>query len=336
DKLVSVIMPVYNGGIYLEQAIKSIIDQTYTNIELIIIDDGSKDDSLELINRFMNADKRISCLSRENKGLVYTLNELISMAKGDYIARMDADDYSRPDRIKEQVDYLNANPQIYLCGTNFEIMSDDELTESDLKYLNIFKDMVDNFTTSPTDTIFYGHHLLHPTWMFRKQLIDLVGGYRNYKHYEDGEFLFRVAYNGLAVGKVDKTLLDYRVHAQSKSFISSQQSELKLDSMRFHIDYYIDSLKEDFTNRDIYIWGTAFTGESTYRYLRNKSVDIKGFIDSNANIDFNNKPVYKPDEVDFSPESYVLISTNSGYNYASNYLRNKGLREYADFAPTTA
>ncbi|PTP86659.1 glycosyl transferase family 2 [Vibrio splendidus] len=106
-KKVSVIMSAFNAGKYIDEAICSILNQTYNNIEFIIIDDGSTDDTLGIIKSFDDA--RIVLLSRENKGLTKSLNEAINLATGDYICRQDADDISCKTRIEKQVDFLECN-----------------------------------------------------------------------------------------------------------------------------------------------------------------------------------------------------------------------------------
>lgn len=117
DDLVSVILPIYNAEKYLEDAISSIVNQTYKNIELICIDDGSTDSSLDIIKAFSNMDKRIKIITRENKGLIYSLNEGIRVSLGKFIARMDADDISDVSRIEKQVLFLNDNPSVNILGT---------------------------------------------------------------------------------------------------------------------------------------------------------------------------------------------------------------------------
>ncbi|MEJ2498929.1 MAG: glycosyltransferase family 2 protein [Sulfurovaceae bacterium] len=92
--LISVILPVYNGALYLDEAIKSILSQTYSNFEFIIINDGSTDNSLEIINRYTPIDDRMKVISRENRGLITSLNEGIEKSEGTYIARIDQDDVS--------------------------------------------------------------------------------------------------------------------------------------------------------------------------------------------------------------------------------------------------
>lgn len=116
NPLVSVVLPVYNGEKYLSEAIASILSQTFSDFEFIIIDDGSTDGSSEIVDRWAKLDRRIRVISRENRGLVYSLNEGINAATGKYIARMDADDVSDPRRFQSQVDYLECNSDVVLLG----------------------------------------------------------------------------------------------------------------------------------------------------------------------------------------------------------------------------
>lgn len=114
---VSVILPVYNGGSYLRQAIESILSQTYTDFELIVINDGSTDDSQSVIASFQ--DRRIRHIEQANQGLRAALNTAIDLSQGDFIARMDNDDISLPDRLRQQVEFLEAHPDHVLVGTTF-------------------------------------------------------------------------------------------------------------------------------------------------------------------------------------------------------------------------
>jgi len=117
DVKVSIVMSVYNAQKYLDEAIESILNQTYSNFEFIIINDGSTDKSLEIIENYAKKDSRIIVINRENKGLIYSLNEGIRKANGKYIARMDADDISLPQRLEKQVEFMEKNKNIGICGT---------------------------------------------------------------------------------------------------------------------------------------------------------------------------------------------------------------------------
>ena len=134
--LVSVLMPVYNGEKYLSEAIESILNQSFLDFEFIILNDGSTDNSLNIINRYKNKDARIKLVSRENKGVVFTRNELIDLAMGDWIAWMDQDDVSHVDRLKEQLIRLK-NQAADVCGSHWFIINETgKLIDARLMPLN--------------------------------------------------------------------------------------------------------------------------------------------------------------------------------------------------------
>ena len=109
-------MPFYNDELTLELAIKSVFAQTYQNWELILVDDGSTDGSLNIVKKI--TDKRVCLITDgENKGLIFRLNQIASLARGKYLARMDADDLMQPTRIEKQVEYLENNPEVDLVDT---------------------------------------------------------------------------------------------------------------------------------------------------------------------------------------------------------------------------
>jgi glycosyltransferase involved in cell wall biosynthesis len=121
--LISVIMPVFNGEIYLSKAIESILNQTLVDFEFIIINDGSTDNSINIIKKYADIDNRINIINRENKGLVFSLNEGINISKGKYIARMDADDISSHIRFEKQLELLE-NECGDICGCHFTFVSE--------------------------------------------------------------------------------------------------------------------------------------------------------------------------------------------------------------------
>ena len=112
----TVLLSVHNAGEYLRDAVQSILNQTFTDFEFLIINDGSTDDSLLVLNEFAQRDPRIRIVSRANRGLTKTLNEGITLARGEFLARMDGDDVAMPDRLQKQVEYLQNNPECELVG----------------------------------------------------------------------------------------------------------------------------------------------------------------------------------------------------------------------------
>lgn len=121
---VSVILPVFNAERYLKYAVDSILDQTYKNFELIIVNDGSTDGSRALIEAYAKSDDRIVAIHQENIGLVATLNKAVKLAKGTYVARMDADDISLPRRLELQVALMDKNKKAVLCASCFDVINE--------------------------------------------------------------------------------------------------------------------------------------------------------------------------------------------------------------------
>src|SRR5687768_15279009 len=114
---VSVVMPAYNAGAYLRDAVNSILEQTFRNFEFIIINDGSSDETASILQEFERVDSRMRVFHQENQGMIAALNRGCRAARGEYIARMDADDVSHVDRLERQLDYMIRRPHIGILGT---------------------------------------------------------------------------------------------------------------------------------------------------------------------------------------------------------------------------
>ncbi len=182
---VTVLMPVYNAEPFLNEAIDSILNQTFTDFEFIIINDGSSDRSEEIIKGY--ADSRIKYYKNEhNLKLIATLNKGFDLAGGKYIARMDADDISLPTRLEQQFELMEKNPEIGLCGTWYESFKDGEIL-GQVRY------------GPDHSTICFKHlfqiHLSHGTGMFRTSVLREHGLYFNpdFSHAEDYELWSRIS-----------------------------------------------------------------------------------------------------------------------------------------------
>lgn len=124
-------MPVFNGAPFVEEAVESILAQTFADFEFIIIDDGSTDRSLELLQRYADRDHRIRLFSQSNLGIGRTRNKALSLATGEFLAVMDSDDVSLPDRFSKQVHYLRDNPDCAAVGCLATLIDSDGLPTSD-------------------------------------------------------------------------------------------------------------------------------------------------------------------------------------------------------------
>ncbi len=225
---ISVIMPTYNAEQFLRESIESILEQTYSNFELLVIDDNSKDKTREIINSY--DDIRIRIVDGDRKGLAAALNKGIREAKGEYIARMDADDISLPERFAKQVDYLKAHPEISLLGTQ------------QLHFGSVVR-----FHKPPKNpeiaklALVFGCDICHSTLMFRKDDFikhDLF--YPEGSSQEDFE-LWGKAIEFIKVRSLPEVLGEYRVH--SNSITADKESKLIEYEARLvqkHLKKYFD------------------------------------------------------------------------------------------------
>jgi glycosyltransferase involved in cell wall biosynthesis len=201
----SVLLPVFNGRDYLVPAVESVLNQTFTDFELLLLDDGSTDGSREILESFAHRDLRCQVHSWPNRGIVATLNAGLQLAVGRYIVRMDCDDICAPDRFNKQVKFLDDHPDYVLIGSRVlwidpEGMplriSGDYLDHCDIDAENM------RGRTSPT----------HPAATIRKAALKRVGAYRDgFRHAEDLDLFLRLAEVG-KIANLPEVLLSYRQH----------------------------------------------------------------------------------------------------------------------------
>lgn len=242
----SVIMSVYNDELYLKDAIESVLNQTYKNFEFIIIDDGSKDKSLEIIDSYKNSDDRIKVISRENKGLVYSLNEAIASSNGKYIARMDSDDISLKNRFEKQIAVLESYEYIDAVGCDYTNINSDGKR---LKTVVVPKENDDILFT-----LCYSVPFAHPSVMLRKSIFNNFS-YEN--NPTEDYLLWSKIYNGYNFYNIKEVLLLYRYHYGS-SFSDSKRLAM-IESERIIATDFI-------TNNSDKIFNTLKCNQNTNDY----------------------------------------------------------------------
>lgn len=205
---VSVVMPVYNCARYVSEAIDSILGQTFTDFEFIIIDDGSTDGTRALVEAAAAADPRIRLVSHENRGVTACLNEGLELAQGDLIARMDGDDIAMPDRFEQQVAFLDAHSDHALVGGQFVLVDPEGRGLRGLDRPTCHDALQVEFLKGITA-------VNHPTMMYRRESARSIGGYLStISHAEDLDFLLRISETS-KVANLDTCVLLYRLHLSS-------------------------------------------------------------------------------------------------------------------------
>ncbi len=218
---VSVVVPVYNTGPYLASALDSIFAQSFTDFELIAVDDGSTDGSSNVLADLANGEPRMRVLSQANGGIVSALNNGIAEAKGTYIARMDGDDIAYPGRIAAQVERLDDQSDVVALGTQFRLVDPDGRA---LKHSPV---PCDHDALEARLLRDQSLSICHPSAMIRRSALEEIGGYSaDYPHAEDVDLWLRLAEVG-KLANLEKTLLDYRMHHSS---IGMTKRQAQLDS----------------------------------------------------------------------------------------------------------
>lgn len=230
--LVSVVMSVYNGSSYLKEAVESILNQTYSNFEFLIINDGSTDNSLNIIQSF--SDKRIKLIDNGvNKGLIYSLNKGFDEAQGKYIARMDADDISLPNRFEKQVNYLERHSHVGVLGSDYICFTEDYS-----KYI-----LAVHQSEEIKAFLLFGATVCHPTLMLRKSVVDQFHfRYSDMaKHVEDFDLWTRMSIH-THFANINEALFKYRDHPNqvSHTYCQIQQENGDLVRKRYLNDLGFD------------------------------------------------------------------------------------------------
>lgn len=200
---VSVIMGVYNSADTLERCVNSLLEQTYTDWELILCDDGSTDDTYEIAKSISDKHSNITLLKNtSNKGLAYSLNKCLNVAQGKYIARMDADDISIPERFQKQVEFLENHPEYSVVGSS--VILYDENGDMAVRKAIEYPDKYSLLKSVP---------FMHPTIMMRKEVYDILNGYTVSKRTirgQDMDLWFRFFAKGFKGYNIQTPLLKYQ------------------------------------------------------------------------------------------------------------------------------
>ncbi len=263
EPTVSIVLPVNNGVDTLSRAVASIQAQHHRDWELVIVDDGSTDGSAEIADAFASVDERIVVLHGPHRGLVPALVDGCAAARGDFIARMDADDVSHPDRLARQLAWFETYPEGGLCGTRVS-MTGKDIGSGRRRYENWLND---NTTHQEiVRELFVECPIAHPAFMMRRAAFEAVGGYRDFDGPEDYDFIMRFWRCGYRLGNVPEVLLEWHEQPGRLSMTSPRYNEAAF--RRFKRHWLHESRITG--GRPLYQWGAGEVGK---RWLREWPTD---------------------------------------------------------------
>ena len=274
ENLISVVIPAFNADRFVESAVRSIMNQTETDLEIIVVNDASTDRTADILSDLKNEDKRILVITRPaNGGITAALNDGLGVARGQFIARMDADDIALPDRLERQLEFLKLHPKIGLCGTGRVIIDERDNVISAPPTLA--------GSTRIKRILKYSSPVAHPTWMIRTSIVRALGGYRNLAPAEDYDFILRVVESGWDVENLPFVGIRYRV---SNSSTASKSALRQRKAFNFVRSLHFSNLPYD-QNR----FSRIIRSSNFYTTLHQKSESL---MKLSYQLKCNNNPMF--------------------------------------------
>ena len=273
--MISVIMSVYNERLeWLQAAVNSVLNQTYTDFEYIIIIDNPnlKKDSVTFLEEIAERDPRVHLhFNEKNMGLMKSLNVGIQISKGEYIARMDADDISFPDRLEKEVTFIKTNGFDMISANRVDIDEDgNEISRNS------------HLKNDPENHLPYTNFIVHPSVLIKTEVIRNLGGYREFYNSEDYDMWLRVLSAGYRIGILDDYVIYYRIRQTSMSlknkletyYITKYQQNLYWERVKTGKDSFtVDHFKSYMANKDI----SEKENEKYCRFRDNMDTSIQKF-----------------------------------------------------------
>ncbi len=326
---ISVILPFYNAEATLERAIQSIISQSFTDFECILINNNSTDTSEQIAHKFVVADKRVKLISEKKQGVMFASNAGWDVSKGEYIARMDADDWSHPDRLKLQSEFLDLNPDYGVVASLVKHVCHSEYTggmERFVEWSNsiiTYQEILNNrFIELP---------IVNPTAMWRREVATKNGMYLSGSFPEDYEMWLRWLENGVKICKLDKVLLNWHDSDDRLTRTDSIYSDNSFYKIK--TKYLAKWLK---TNNPFHpkvaVWGASKISRRRARLLESHGIEICCYIDTKKGRQLDHSIYYYQDIP--SPEEIFVLTYIKQVEHREEireFLPQKGFEEGKNF-----
>jgi len=270
---VSVLMPVHNEGEFLPAAVTSLVRQTFSEWELVVVDDGSTDTTPDILAEAAAKDHRIQVIRRNGGGLVRALNTGLAACRAPLVARMDGDDISHPRRLERQVAFLDANPETGLAACNFRHFPRPHLKQGMLTY-EAWQNHLDRHDLILRDR-FVESPFVHPSIVVRRELINAVGGYRDMGWPEDYDLWLRLADAGVHFARLPETLFFWRDHPERATRVMTEYEVSAFRACKLH--HLLQGYLKD--TRDVIIAGAGLEGRAWQRLLAAEGITVSKWID---------------------------------------------------------
>lgn len=329
----SVLTTIFNGEPFIKDVIDSVLNQTFKNFEWIIIDDGSTDNTWNLLKQIDDERVRIHKLNT-NHGVGFASNIALKMAKGEYIAKVDVDDIYVRDRFKIQVDFLDSNPDIDVIDSFVGYFPHDEEAKESSKYKycqEIYSKYINRALTSKEihEELYWGCIVINSVMMARKKIVLEVGYSDEMSLAEDYHLFYKLNEQNVKFFKIPTILANVRIRKTSTTMVNSDKSKELTESIKEN--FLINYIKKD--TRPLFIWGAGSYGENILFYLEKKlNIKVEGFVDSNPDLDRmkkGDKTIFYFNNINL--KNYKVIVASTYKCEIVDLLRKKDLKANEDF-----
>lgn len=326
----SVLLPVRNGEKTLSHALESLARQTFSDFEVILVNDGSTDRTMDLAETAAMADSRIHVFHRDPAGIVPALEFARSKARGTFLARMDADDGAFAARFEQQMAFMSDNPTVSLSGTGVVYFPREVVRGGALRYERWINSVLTH--SDVQKNLFVECPIPHPTFMIRAHVLDLVGGYRDQGWPEDYDLVFRLWEGGGRFGKIPEVLLRWREGRARLSRTHEAYSEGAFRRCKVHF------LRRTHLRggRGVIVWGAGPVGKAFARELVAQGGNLRAFVDLDprkVGQDIHGVRVLTPDQALSVSDAFSVaaVAKPGGRDEIRQALEHAGNRELKDF-----
>ncbi len=332
---VSVLMPCYNAAATLEDALESLSSQTHPDFEVVAVDDGSTDGTLAILQSWAGRDQRFRVLALPHGGVIAASNAGLAACRAPYVARMDADDRSHPERLARQAAYLDDNPEVAVVGCLVEGFPRETLREGYEIYIQWLNSLVSD--EEIRREMFVESPLANPSAMFRREWVEKVGGYNQERGWpEDYDLWLRLYMARARFGKVPEVLLEWRDHPNR---LTRTDGRYSVENFIRAKAYYL--ARGPLKGRDaVIIWGAGMMGRRLSKHLLRQEVNLAAFVDIDPRKIGRTRrgfPIISPEELpDWlgryqNPAALAAVGARGARALIRERLNGMGLREGEDW-----
>lgn len=326
---ISVILPFYNAEITLKAAAESILNQRFENFELLLVDNNSTDKSACIAQRLAQKDSRIKLLHEANKGVSNAMNCGLKKAKGNFIARMDADDISLPERLEKQVQFLEEHPEIDFVGSEVKYVAHNKNTAGFQRFVN----WVNSFHSPEEIKLnrFVEIPIVNPTILFRRALFEEHGGCFNGDFPEDYEMQLRYLQAGAKMAKLPLQLLEW--HDYSTRLTRTDKRYSTESFFKTKAKYFKRwSEKHNRFHPNIWVWGAGRKTRQRAKLFEDEGLVVKGYIDI-VETKNSQKNILHYTEIPKPGEMFVvsMVTKLGARELIKDFLQKANYKEAVDF-----